>query len=77
MDINLLVFGQIADIAGQPEFRISGIMNTEGLKKKLVEQYPALRAIKYSIAVNRNIVQVNTRLKQDDTVALLPPFSGG
>jgi sulfur-carrier protein len=33
--------------------------------------------IKYSIAVNKQVIQNNTTLNPDDTVALLPPFSGG
>lgn len=77
MEINILVFGQIADITSQTEFKISGVKDTDELNKKLAELFPAVIDIKYSVAVNRKVVQMNTALKQDDTVALLPPFSGG
>lgn len=77
MNINLLAFGQIAEMIGQAEFEISEIENTVKLSKKLLELYPALEEISYSIAVNKSIVHGNTLLKHGDTVALLPPFSGG
>ena len=77
MNINLLAFGQIAEMIGQAEFEISEIENTVELSKILLELYPALGEISYSIAVNKSIVHGNTLLKHGDTVALLPPFSGG
>jgi molybdopterin converting factor small subunit len=55
----------------------SGVNNTRELNEKLIEIYPALQTIKYSIALNRKIVRENTELKNEDTVAILPPFSGG
>ena len=77
MEINVFVFGQIADITGKPAWKIAKVKDTDELQKKLVEQFPELISIKYSIAVNKNLVQKNTELNEADTVALLPPFSGG
>lgn len=77
MEINILAFGQIADITGKSEFKIPGVNNTDLLKSKLSELFPELNSIKYSIAVNKKVVQSNTKLNNKDTVALLPPFSGG
>ncbi len=77
MEINIIVFGQIIDLTGKPSWKISGVKNTDELMKKLTLQFPELPSIKYSIAVNKNIIQNNTELNQDDTVALLPPYSGG
>jgi len=77
MEINILAFGQIADITGKPAWKISGVKNTDELNSKLAELFPGLTGIKYSIAVNKLVIQNNTALNPDDTVALLPPFSGG
>jgi molybdopterin converting factor small subunit len=77
MKINLLFFGQAADITGKADLRFSGITNTLELHEKLIENFPALQTIKFSIAVNRKIVRENTILNNEDTVAILPPFSGG
>ena len=77
MEINIIVFGQIVDFTGKPSWKISGVKNTDELMNKLALQFPELPSIIYSIAVNKNIIQNNTELNQDDTVALLPPYSGG
>ena len=77
MEINILAFGQVADIIGKTEWKISGIKNTDELNQQLAEQFPSLLSIKYSMAVNKKIIQENTELKNEDTVAILPPFSGG
>lgn len=77
MEINVLVFGQIADITGEERLKISGITNTVELKQLLHKKYPQLEALEYSIAVNKKIIQENSLLQNEDTVALLPPFSGG
>ena len=77
MKINLLFFGQAADLTGMAALDFSGVNNTRELNEKLIEIYPALQTIKYSIALNRKIVRENTELKNEDTVAILPPFSGG
>ena len=77
MEINILAFGQIADITGKAELKISNVKNTDELIKKLAETFPALPSIKFSIAVNHKVMQTNTELNDKDTVALLPPFSGG
>ena len=77
MEINLLAFGQAADIAGKTSWKVSDVGDTDGLRVKLAEQFPILPAIKYSMAVNKKVVPGNTELRNGDTVALLPPFSGG
>ena len=77
MEINLLAFGQIAESTGKSAWKMDGIKDTNILIKKLEEQFPALVKMKYSIAVNKKVIQENTILNDNDTIALLPPFSGG
>ena len=77
MEINLLAFGQIADITGKLQWKMPDVNNTDDLKQKLAARFPALRAMKYSLAVNKKVISGNVALDHDDTVALLPPFSGG
>lgn len=77
MEINLISFGQVTDITGESTMKISGAKDTDELTLKLIEKFPSLLSIKYSVAVNKKIIQENTELKNEDTVALLPPFSGG
>ena len=77
MEINLLAFGQIAEITGKSAWKISGVKDTNSLIKKLEEEFPALVKMKYSIAVNKKVIQETTTIYENDTIALLPPFSGG
>ncbi|MBX9807733.1 MAG: MoaD/ThiS family protein [Flavobacteriaceae bacterium] len=77
MEIQLLAFGQIIDITGKSVWKMSGIKNTKDLVKNLEQEFPALIKTRYSIAVNKKVIQENTTINENDTIALLPPFSGG
>ena len=77
MEINLLAFGQIAEITGKSAWKMAGIKDTNTLIEKLEVQFPALVKLKYSIAVNKKVIQENFTINENDTIALLPPFSGG
>ncbi len=77
MELTILAFGQIADITGRTTWQLSGIKDTDELKKFLHSEFPSLSSVHYRLAVNRRLVQDNIPLSQGDTVALLPPFSGG
>jgi len=75
--INVLTFGAITEITGSKTFMIEGIDSTENLVQVLEEKYPLLKTVQYVIAVNKEVIQKPTRLTNNATVALLPPFSGG
>jgi len=77
MEINVLTFGQVADITSESSLKIPDVKNTDELIQLLEKRYPALKSIQYSIAVNKKMIQENTVLHHEDTVAILPPFSGG
>ncbi len=77
MPINIIIFGQIADITGTNSLTFDNISDTNQLVQQLTSAYPALSAAKYAIAVDKKIIKENTPLHQNNTVALLPPFSGG
>lgn len=77
MEIKILVFGQIADITGAGSITLSGVKDTDELKQRLIQQFPDLLPLEYSIAINKKIVRDNSILQSTDTIALLPPFSGG
>jgi sulfur-carrier protein len=77
MEIKLLVFGQLSDITKCTEMKIAEVNDTQQLIINLTTQFPELELSKYSIAVNRKVIFENKMLTDNDTVALLPPFSGG
>lgn len=76
MRIHIILFGQLADIAGKSVF-VDDVSDTDSLINVLHKTYPALAESKYLIAVNKEIVTSNTLLNEKNVVALLPPFSGG
>jgi molybdopterin synthase sulfur carrier subunit len=77
MQVNISIFGQLTDIITKDTLVINDINDTNTLTAQLNKKYPALANIKYAIAVNKNIITNNTTLNDNDTVALMPPFSGG
>lgn len=77
MEITLLTFGVIADIVGKSNLVLNDVAFTDDLKKRLETNFPALKNINYTVAVNKQIISESTELAPNATVALLPPFSGG
>ena len=76
MSINIIIFGQLTDIAGS-SLTLKNIADTNNLIKELHNLYPALAKAKFAIAVDKKVVNENTTLTENSIVALLPPFSGG
>ena len=80
MEIIIKYFGIIADITQKKEevFFIEEELNTaEKLKSKVEIKYPKILVINYSVAVNQKFLHNDVLLKNNDIIALLPPFAGG
>ena len=77
MKVNVLIFGPLKDITGTHVCQVTDALNTDEMIIKLNTIYPDLVNKKYLIAVEKEIVQGNTALSDNFTVALLPPYSGG
>lgn len=77
MKINIILFGQLVDIAGVNHITLEDIVDTDRLQAVLQGTYPQLINSKYVVAVDKNIINENTILPNNCIVALLPPFSGG
>lgn len=75
--VRLLLFGKLKDITGFSEIKLSGMRNTRELKKYLFKKYPQLRKEVFLISVNREIINQDIPIKEDDEIAFLPPVSGG
>ena len=76
-EINIMLFGQLAQLAGKDRIVLSGINDTLQLREEMNEMFPTLKNIEYAIAVGKKIMHENAMIAEGDTVALLPPFSGG
>jgi molybdopterin converting factor small subunit len=77
MQVNIIIFGQLTDITNAAQFSLEDVADTNELTKRLHASYPALGSSRYVMAVDKKIVDENTALTNNVTVALMPPFSGG
>jgi molybdopterin synthase sulfur carrier subunit len=77
MQVQVMLFGQLTDIAGNNTIVVDDVSDTDELVQVVNTLYPAITSIKYIIAVDKKAIQANTTLNQRSNVALLPAFSGG
>jgi len=77
MEIEIISFGQITEFISTQKIDVDGIADTDAFKLYLENQFPALKNLKYKLALNKNIVQENTKITNKATIAIMPPFSGG
>ncbi len=80
MKITLLLFGITTDLVGTSSLEIYTTENCTvfDFKNELVTKYPALKNLdSYAIAVNEKYANNEIVLQENDTVALIPPVSGG
>lgn len=77
MKIELISFGQVSELISNQTLEIEGIETTDELKEYLEKTYPDLAIMKYKLALNKNLVQQNSDIKNSDSIAIMPPFSGG
>ena len=75
--VNVQFFGQLTDITGSTNLQLADAVDTESLMNILLQQFPALADVKFAIAINNTIVNTNTGLSEADSIAFMPPFSGG
>jgi len=75
MKVKLTAFGMLTEIL--EKHSVAEAADTDELLAGLKIKFPALSAQKILVAVNQQIVKQNTPLREDDQVALMPPYSGG
>lgn len=77
MEIQLISFGKVAEFLRNQQLQLEGIGDTDQLCVHLENSFPTLATMKYKLAVNHKLIQENTKLNNNDSVAIMPPFSGG
>jgi molybdopterin converting factor small subunit len=77
MSLQILSFGSITDITGSADFTMPLFADTASLTAALKNKFPALADKKFVLAVNAVAVTENTALSAGNSIAILPPFSGG
>ncbi len=74
--MNVLLFGVLTDVTGKSKLDVKA-NDIDSLKEILLKQFPDLNKYKFQFAVNKEKVEQNLFLNENDEVALLPPFAGG
>ncbi|MNK22338.1 Molybdopterin synthase sulfur carrier subunit [compost metagenome] len=77
MEIEIISFGKTTEFLAQQRMKVIGVSNTNELIEYLETTYPMLKQMKYKLALNKVIIQQNTNISENDTIAIMPPFSGG
>ncbi|UIR56853.1 MoaD/ThiS family protein [Sphingobacterium sp. SRCM116780] len=75
MKIKVLAFGPLLDMMDRELFVEAS--DTKALLDTLVKRFPAIADRKIAVAVNGKVANETMVLRDQDTVALLPPYSGG
>lgn len=75
--IKIKAFGMIAEKIQTNELDLKYMPDTEVLLGYLHQQYPDLKHLKFSLAVNKKQAIGKTMIPLGAEIALLPPFSGG
>jgi len=75
--MRILFFASVAEVTGTSETQNLNAGTTDELRQKLQELFPGIEKLKYTLAVNKEVVTGNLKLSESDEVAVLPPFSGG
>lgn len=79
MNIKILYFGMISEILNCNEeiLVIENNATVTQLESFLINKYESLKKLSFKIVVNQTIPAMDTLLKPNYEIALLPPFSGG
>lgn len=76
--ITVLLFARLKDEIGTGRLTLEmGSTTVSALLDELKTQYPAVHFEPLMVAVNEEMVPPDTTIHPGDTVALLPPVSGG
>lgn len=80
VELKVLYFGVSRDQTnkGEEDLVVMENLTAGELKKKLMEMYPKLEDVQsFALAVNESYADDEMMLKDRDTVAIIPPVSGG
>lgn len=80
MKLKVLLFGISTDLTGENSLDLELTENASvaDFRNTLQDQYPKLTELNsYAIAVNESYASDDTQLHENDTVAVIPPVSGG
>jgi molybdopterin converting factor small subunit len=77
MAVKVLFFGVLAEVAGTDCKFYEEVKSMGDLKIRIRDDFPEIEHYSYRISLNSEIINHEPLLKDNDEVALMPPFAGG
>ncbi|CAM1334474.1 MoaD/ThiS family protein [Tenacibaculum aestuariivivum] len=80
MKTNVLLFGIATDLIGSASLEVTLPINctVSDFKKLLVKQEPKLESMSsFAVAINESYAKDDVIIKENSTIAIIPPVSGG
>ena len=77
MEIKVLFFGVLAELANAAGKKYEGVKSFNDLIRMIKKDYPEFVDYNYRISLNNEILNDDPMLNDGDEIALLPPFAGG
>jgi sulfur-carrier protein len=77
MKVKVLFFGVLTDITGLTVKHYNDVKSVGDLKLRIQDDFPEIIHYNFRIALNKEIINDEPELKDNDEIALMPPFAGG
>lgn len=77
MEVKVLFFGVLTDIAGTNIKSYRDVNSLSDLKHRIEDNFPEIVHYDFRISLNNTIIENDPLLKDGDEIALMPPFAGG
>ena len=77
MQVKVLFFGVLSEVAGTDFRHFRDVKSISDLKLRIVDDIPEIEHYNYRISLNNEIISNDKVLNDNDEVALMPPFAGG
>jgi molybdopterin synthase sulfur carrier subunit len=77
MEVKVLFFGVLAEVTGTNFKHFRDVKSIGDLKLRIQDDFPDIVHYSYRIALNNEIIDNESKLKDGDEVAFMPPFAGG
>ncbi len=76
--INILLFAHLQEVVGKSKLTVElSDVSVAQLKEWMEQQYPKLKLQQMMTAINEEFATDTTIINTGDTIAFIPPISGG
>ncbi len=77
MEVRVLFFGVLAEVAGTQIKSYRDVKSMSDLKLRIQDDFPEVTHYSYRISLNNTLIDNDHLLSDGDEIAFMPPFAGG